>query len=202
MERNDESEIVRELSIYVLWKILNYPKKTKYRQINKQALYDNLLRRCCQRNVDIDKVMANMERRLEQCGFGIRAEDRNWYYQKDMHICIHFVATLFFYPNGNTYKNNNKRIYYYYYFENRHGMEGVLKTVSMLGNRKWSEYSTVFDYEHRRIVLFENEKLKVTTLQVGNRKNLSLELNVDIKYYNDFSDVNTSQGKWACLYSQ
>ncbi|ETO11049.1 hypothetical protein RFI_26326, partial [Reticulomyxa filosa] len=95
-------------------------------------------------------------------------------------------------------KNNNKGIYYYY-FENRHEMDDMPKTISMLRNGKWSEYSIVFDYKHRRIVLLESKKLKVKTLQVGKRENLSLELNVDIQYYNDFSDINTNQTKWACL---
>ncbi|ETO35051.1 hypothetical protein RFI_02025 [Reticulomyxa filosa] len=110
--------------------------------------------------------------------------------------CIHFCSHSVFIQIA---INTKTTTFFNNYFENRHEMDGVPKAISMLGNGKWSEYSIVFDYEHRRIVLLESKELKVKTLQVGNRKNLSLELNVDIKYYNDFSDVNTNQTKWACL---
>ncbi|ETO00405.1 hypothetical protein RFI_37041, partial [Reticulomyxa filosa] len=47
------------------------------------------------------------------------------------------------------------------------------------------EYFILFDYEYRRIVLFDgSNKLKIIKLQVGNPKKLSLEFNVHIKHYN------------------
>ncbi|ETO00813.1 hypothetical protein RFI_36627 [Reticulomyxa filosa] len=69
----------------------------------------------------------------------------------------------------------------------------------MLRNGKWKEYEIVFDYEYRRIVLFENKKLKVKSLQIGNPKRSSLEFNVSIQWYNDLSDIYNTHSKRFCL---
>ncbi|ETO17192.1 hypothetical protein RFI_20136 [Reticulomyxa filosa] len=68
----------------------------------------------------------------------------------------------------------------------------VPTTVCMLSNRKWKDYEIVFNYQHRTIMLLKS-------LQVGNPKKSSLEFNVHIQYYNDFSNVDNTHAKWACL---
>ncbi|ETO00226.1 hypothetical protein RFI_37220 [Reticulomyxa filosa] len=68
----------------------------------------------------------------------------------------------------------------------------------MLWNGKWKDYECVFDYEHRTIMLFDENKLKIKSLQLGNPNKLSLEFNVHIQWYND-TDINDTYTKWACL---
>ncbi|ETO00077.1 hypothetical protein RFI_37382, partial [Reticulomyxa filosa] len=68
----------------------------------------------------------------------------------------------------------------------------------MLLNGKWKEYKSIFDYEHRTIMLFDENKLKIKSLQLGNPNKSSLEFNVSIQLYNDI-DVNDTYAKWACL---
>ncbi|ETO28373.1 hypothetical protein RFI_08758 [Reticulomyxa filosa] len=69
----------------------------------------------------------------------------------------------------------------------------------MLSNGKWRDYCILFDYQHRTIMLFNENKLKIKPLQVGNPNKSSLEFNVHIQWYNDFNDVNNTCTKWACL---
>ncbi|ETO35306.1 hypothetical protein RFI_01756, partial [Reticulomyxa filosa] len=47
-------------------------------------------------------------------------------------------------------------------------------------------------------MLFDQNKLKIKSLQVGNPNKLSLEFNVHIQWYNHF-DTNQTHTKWACL---
>ncbi|ETN98169.1 hypothetical protein RFI_39345 [Reticulomyxa filosa] len=66
----------------------------------------------------------------------------------------------------------------------------------MLSNGKWKDYKCVFDYEHRTIMLFDENKLKIKLLQLGNPNKSSLEFNVSIQWYTDIDETNV---KWACL---
>ncbi|ETO26587.1 hypothetical protein RFI_10546 [Reticulomyxa filosa] len=71
--------------------------------------------------------------------------------------------------------------------------------VSMLSNGKWKDCFILFDYEFRRIVLLHSNqkgKSKVRTLQVGNPKRSLLELNVNIQYRHDYSEVETNYVKY------
>ncbi|ETO34643.1 hypothetical protein RFI_02445 [Reticulomyxa filosa] len=58
----------------------------------------------------------------------------------------------------------------------------------MLENKKWKEYKIAFDYEYRRIILFDEEAKKLQALKIGKHKKQSLEFNVHIQWDNDFSD--------------
>ncbi|ETO16835.1 hypothetical protein RFI_20502, partial [Reticulomyxa filosa] len=68
----------------------------------------------------------------------------------------------------------------------------------MLSNGKREDYEVAFDYEHRTIMLFDKNKLKIKLLQIGNPNKLSLEFNVSIQWYNHI-DINQTHAKWACL---
>ncbi|ETO07415.1 hypothetical protein RFI_29977 [Reticulomyxa filosa] len=68
----------------------------------------------------------------------------------------------------------------------------------MLWNGKWKDYCSVFDYEHRTIMLFDENKLKIKSLQLGNPNKSSLEFNVNIRWYNHI-DIIETHAKWACL---
>ncbi|ETO04714.1 hypothetical protein RFI_32682 [Reticulomyxa filosa] len=81
------------------------------------------------------------------------------------------------------------------YFEMPHfeyKIQGIPEISNITSKAKeFYKYLIAFDDKHQRIVMLENEKLKVKTLQVGKRENSLLGLNVDTKCYNDFFDVNT-----------
>ncbi|ETO20139.1 hypothetical protein RFI_17081, partial [Reticulomyxa filosa] len=49
------------------------------------------------------------------------------------------------------------------------------------------------------IVLWNKKNLKVKTLQVGNPKKLSLEFNVYIQWYNNYSEIETNCVKYCCF---
>ncbi|ETN97386.1 hypothetical protein RFI_40141, partial [Reticulomyxa filosa] len=68
----------------------------------------------------------------------------------------------------------------------------------MLSNGKWKDYESIFDYEHRTIMLFDQSKFKIKSLQLGNPNKLSLEFNVHIQWYSH-SDIHQTHSKWACL---
>ncbi|ETO33805.1 hypothetical protein RFI_03299 [Reticulomyxa filosa] len=68
----------------------------------------------------------------------------------------------------------------------------------MLKNGKWRNYEIAFDYEHRTIMLFDENKLKIKSLQLGNPNKSSLEYNVHIQWYNHI-DINHTYAKWACF---
>ncbi|ETO36720.1 hypothetical protein RFI_00342, partial [Reticulomyxa filosa] len=65
----------------------------------------------------------------------------------------------------------------------------------MLWNGKWKDYECVFDYEHRTIMLFDQNKLQIKSLQFGNPNKSSLEFNVSIQWYNHI-DINETHTKW------
>jgi len=69
----------------------------------------------------------------------------------------------------------------------------------MLKNGKWKEYVSVFDYEHRRIVLWNKEETKIESLQVGNPNISSFEFNVHTQFQNDSSEIKTTHTKWGYL---
>ena len=74
----------------------------------------------------------------------------------------------------------------------------------MLSNGKWKDYWSLFDYEHRTIMLLDigkytkNKKVKIKALQVGNPNKSSFEFNVSIQWYNHI-DIHDTHAKWGCL---
>ncbi|ETO14383.1 hypothetical protein RFI_22983 [Reticulomyxa filosa] len=191
-ESDDESKIMREISMCVLWNILNHPQNIKYRQINHQALYQNLQRKCNGLNVNIDQLVVNMEKNLQEFGFQ-NGMDGNWYYPDNIQILWLWKCFKKWINEQPIYKTRND----------------IPTIVCMLKNKKWKKYSIAFDYEHRRIVLLnedkrsgkkeKEEKLKIQSLQIGNPKKSSLELNVNIQWFNDFANIDTTYTKWCGL---
>ncbi|ETO11235.1 hypothetical protein RFI_26141, partial [Reticulomyxa filosa] len=59
-----------------------------------------------------------------------------------------------------------------------------------------NDYFSVFDYKHRTIMLFDQNKLKIKLLQLGNPNKSSLEFNVSIQWYNDI-DIDDTHAKWV-----
>ncbi|ETO16539.1 hypothetical protein RFI_20799, partial [Reticulomyxa filosa] len=179
----NELKISREMCLHILWNILKYPKHIKYRQIHKQALYNYLFQKCHTLGADFEKVLMDMENELEDLEFK-KGNDENWYYQYDRIQLLHLWKCY-------SHWINQQIVYKTRY--------NIPKRVCMLWNGKWKDYESVFDYEHRTIMLFDENKLKIKSLQLGNPKRSSLEFNVSIQWYNDLSDVHNTHVKWACL---
>ncbi|ETO08637.1 hypothetical protein RFI_28752 [Reticulomyxa filosa] len=180
-----------EICLHILWNMLTYPNNIKYYQINSNILYNNLERKCKLLNVNANKLFVNMEYHLKQFGFEKR-NDNNWYYNNNVQILQLWELIIYCIKKFNINIKKKKK--------NRYKTRiAIPKKVYMLDNKKWKEYEIVFDYEYRRIVLFDNSILHIQTLQIGNPKKLSLEFNVYIQYYNDFSEIETNCIKWACL---
>ncbi|ETO33027.1 hypothetical protein RFI_04080 [Reticulomyxa filosa] len=181
IQRDNELEILRRICLSVLWNILNHPTKVKYRQLDDNALYSYLKRKCTQRGVKIDTIAVKMERYLQQFGFQ-KESDNNWYYSTDVQIL---------------------RLWQYYEEWVNTQTRSIPKKVCMLKNGRWRDYEILLDYEYRRIMLLDvgkgKNKLKVETLQVGNPKKSSLEFNVCIEWYNDSSTIATTCTKWFCV---
>ncbi|ETO01333.1 hypothetical protein RFI_36107 [Reticulomyxa filosa] len=183
VKEKNESKIMREMCLYILWNILSYPTIVKYRQIDTNSLYQILKRKCYQFNGNVDDLFVNIKSFLEECGFQKESDD-NWYYYDIQMLSL--------------WKCYQKWI-------NQQQIVDIPKTVCMLSNGKWKEFEIAFDYEYRRIVLLnehnsnKKKKLKVKTLQVGNPKKLSLELNVHIQRYNDCSEIQTNCIKYCNL---
>ncbi|ETO23956.1 hypothetical protein RFI_13202, partial [Reticulomyxa filosa] len=183
IKENNKLRIMREMCIYILGNILNSPINIKYRQINNDYLYQNLKRKCELLNVDIKQIWTDMQCNLTK--FGFEKHDYYWFY-------------------NNTDNRKLARLWVCYdKWIHQQLMYCILpeipRCVFMLKNKKWREYLILFDYEYRRIVLFNTKEEKVEVLQVGNPKKLSLEFNIHIQYYNDFDDVNTTNTTWAGL---
>ncbi|ETO14087.1 hypothetical protein RFI_23282, partial [Reticulomyxa filosa] len=86
-KEKSESKITREMSLYVLWNILNHPTNSKYRQVSGNALYSNLKRKCDQVDASIPQVMQSMEQNLREFGFK-KGKDANWYYLKQIQLLV------------------------------------------------------------------------------------------------------------------
>ncbi|ETO12514.1 hypothetical protein RFI_24861, partial [Reticulomyxa filosa] len=173
-----KSKILRRTYLHILWNILKYPKHIKYRQINNQALCNKLI-------VEMSYVR-QMEMMLQHFGFK-KENDDNWYCQYDIQI-----------PHlWNCYKKiiYNQIMYMFMLYKTRNP---IPNKVCMPSNGKWKDYEVAFDYEHRTIMLFDENKLKIKSLQVGNPKISSLEFNIHIQWQNyiDFANTHT---KWGCL---
>ncbi|ETN97838.1 hypothetical protein RFI_39688 [Reticulomyxa filosa] len=69
------------MCLHILWNILKYPKHIKYRQINKQALYNYLFEKCHTLCANFEKVLIYMENELKD--FEFKKGYDNWYYQYD-----------------------------------------------------------------------------------------------------------------------
>ncbi|ETO36996.1 hypothetical protein RFI_00065 [Reticulomyxa filosa] len=67
----------------------------------------------------------------------------------------------------------------------------------MKKNKTWKDYKIAFDYQHRTIMLLDETTLRVKSLQVGNPKKKSLELNVDIQWQNYFSTDDLTHTMWC-----
>ncbi|ETO04806.1 hypothetical protein RFI_32589 [Reticulomyxa filosa] len=99
LKEENELKIYREICLHILWNILKYPKHIKYRQINKQALYNYLFQKCHTLGTDCERVFIGMEGELQHIGFK-KGYDDNWYYQYDhiqlLHLwnCYQSVITL------------------------------------------------------------------------------------------------------------
>ncbi|ETO16528.1 hypothetical protein RFI_20809, partial [Reticulomyxa filosa] len=182
VKEENELKILREICLHILWNIFKYPKHIKYRQINKQALYNNLKVKCHSLGAHLEKVFVDMENQLQYYGFK-KGYDNNWYYQHNRIQISHL---------WNCYQTMiNLQILYKTRVD-------IPTRAYMLLNEKWKDYLILFDYQHRTIMLFNENKLKIRSLQVGNPKNSSLEFNVHIQLYNDI-DIDQAHAKWACL---
>ncbi|ETO09952.1 hypothetical protein RFI_27425, partial [Reticulomyxa filosa] len=135
-----------------------------------------------QLSANFHQTIGNAEYNLQNFGFE-KVNNKDWYYLRDIQILYLW----------NCYRKwiNTQLIY--------KTKLNIPEKIFMLRNGKWKEYEIAFDYEYRRIVLFDNVKLKVKSLQVGNPKKLSLEFNVHIQWYNDLSDVENTCSKRFCL---
>ncbi|ETO34741.1 hypothetical protein RFI_02349 [Reticulomyxa filosa] len=87
-QEENEFKILREMCLRILWNILKCPKHIKYRQINKQALYNNLCSRCDILGADFKQVFEKTENQLQYCGFK-KENDDNWYCQYDHTQILH-----------------------------------------------------------------------------------------------------------------
>ncbi|ETO01935.1 hypothetical protein RFI_35504, partial [Reticulomyxa filosa] len=149
----------REMYLHILWNILKYP--------NKQALYNCLFSKCHTLNANLEQIIIDMEIYLQIIGFK-KGNDDNWYYQYD-HIQMLYLWTCYqaviIYQTMYCYKNAFIcRI-------------GIPERVCILSNGKWKDYWILFDYQHRTIMLFDENKSKIKLLQVGNPNKSSLEFN-------------------------
>ncbi|ETO36862.1 hypothetical protein RFI_00202, partial [Reticulomyxa filosa] len=135
------------------------------------TLREHMQRKCKQLSANFHQTIGNAEYNLQNFGFE-KVNNKDWYYLRDIQILYLW----------NCYRKwiNTQLIY--------KTKLNIPEKIFMLRNGKWKEYEIAFDYEYRRIVLFDNVKLKVKSLQVGNPKKLSLEFNVHIQWYNDLSD--------------
>ncbi|ETO29873.1 hypothetical protein RFI_07246, partial [Reticulomyxa filosa] len=182
LKEENEFKILKNMHLHILWNILKYPKHIKYRQINKQALYNKLFSKCHTLGTDFEQIFISMEVHLQYYGFR-QGNDNNWYYQ-------HYPIQLL-----HLWKCYQAVITHQIIYKIRHWIKG---SVCILSNGKWKDYESVFDYEHRTIMLFDKNKLKIKSLQLGNPNKSSLEFNVHIQYYNDI-DIHQTRAKWACL---
>ncbi|ETO31877.1 hypothetical protein RFI_05241, partial [Reticulomyxa filosa] len=187
---NETNEVTITISIYlhILWNILNYPKTIKYRQISCHALHEKVEHKCNQLGANFHQTLNTIEKYLQEFGFE-KVNSKSWYYQKN-------IRTLDLWE---WYRKwiNTQLVYSIFYFLYK-TKSNIPERIFMLRNGKWKEYEIVFDYEYRRIVLFENKKLKVKSLQIGNPKRLSLEFNVSIQWYN-LSGIDDTYSKRFCL---
>ncbi|ETO31646.1 hypothetical protein RFI_05473, partial [Reticulomyxa filosa] len=152
--------------LHILWNILKYLKHIKYRQINKQALYNCLFSKCHTLNANLEQIIIDMEIYIYKL-LGSK---------KEMMI-IGIINMIIFkcYICGPVIKQHKTGI-------------GIPERVCILSNGKWKDYWILFDYQHRTIMLFDENKSKIKLLQVGNPNKSSLEFNVSIQWYNDLND--------------
>ncbi|ETO33494.1 hypothetical protein RFI_03607 [Reticulomyxa filosa] len=192
-KENCKLKIIREICLHILWSILKYPKHIKYRKINQQSLYNNLLFKYHQLDEYVDQVFINMECYLQQ--FGFEKSDNSWYYLNDNIQLLHLwkcykelIDQQFMY---------GVCIFYCYDKQRYKARINIPKRVCMLSNGKWEIYEAMFDYQHRTIMLLDMNEQSIKSLQIGNPKKASLEFNVHIQWYNDFNDeFNSFHAIW------
>ncbi|ETN98259.1 hypothetical protein RFI_39251, partial [Reticulomyxa filosa] len=124
LKEENEFKILKEMCLHILCNILKYPKRIKYHQINKQALYNNLLSKCHTLGVNFKQMFEKMENQLQYYGFK-KGNNDNWYYQYDNIQLLHLW-------NYYKYWINQQPIY-----KTRHW---IIERVCMLWNGKWKDY--------------------------------------------------------------
>ncbi|ETO35196.1 hypothetical protein RFI_01880 [Reticulomyxa filosa] len=190
LKEKEELMIARSISLHILWNILRYPKMIKYRQISCHSLHTNLRLKCNRLCVDFVETLDDMEDNLRDFGFE-KVNNKDWYYLQDIQI-LHLWKR---------YRKwiSTQLVYLIIIIIFVCTKSNIPEKIFMLRNGKWKEYEIAFDYEYRRIVLFDNVKLKVKSLQVGNPKKFSLEFNVHIQWNNSLSDIDDTFLKRFCL---
>ncbi|ETO34965.1 hypothetical protein RFI_02109, partial [Reticulomyxa filosa] len=137
---------------------------------------------------DLEKIFEDVEKNLEIFGFK-KGYDGNWYCQ------YNHIQLLHQWKCYQAWINQQPRYVFILLYKTKYG---IPRRVCMLSNGKWKDYESAFDYEHRTIMLFDQKKLKIKSLQLGNPNKSSLEFNVSIQYYNDI-DIHQTHTKWACF---
>ncbi|ETO01700.1 hypothetical protein RFI_35739, partial [Reticulomyxa filosa] len=84
-KEREELMIVRSMSLYILWNILNHSRTIKYRQISSQSLYKNLKLKCDQLGANFVETLNDMKGILLDFGFK-KINDEDWYYRQDIQI--------------------------------------------------------------------------------------------------------------------
>ncbi|ETO31347.1 hypothetical protein RFI_05773 [Reticulomyxa filosa] len=172
-----------ELNVYKMYACLSKEENEIkiLREICLHILW-NILKYPKRIKYHFEQVFMDMEKNLQYLGFK-KGDDNNSYYQN----------------------NNIQSLLLWHYYKQLISQQIIYKTrdstperVCMLSNGKWKDYEILFDYQHRTIMLFDENKLKIKLLQLGNPNKLSPECNVHIQFYNDL-DVNDTHAKWACL---
>ncbi|ETO03195.1 hypothetical protein RFI_34215, partial [Reticulomyxa filosa] len=139
-------KITREMCLHILWNILKYPKHIKYHQINKQDLYNYLFQKCHASGADFERVLIRTEQNLKYIGFK-KGYDSNWYYQYDHTQLLHLWNCYL--PMIN---QQPMYVFILLLYKTRYWIKDG---VCMLSNGKWKDYFSVFDYQHRTIMLFD-----------------------------------------------
>ncbi|ETO33261.1 hypothetical protein RFI_03846, partial [Reticulomyxa filosa] len=70
-KEENEFKILKEMCLHILWNILKYPRHIKYHQINKQALYNNLLSKCHMLGVNVKRTCNIIDLKKEMTITGI-----------------------------------------------------------------------------------------------------------------------------------
>ncbi|ETO27414.1 hypothetical protein RFI_09717 [Reticulomyxa filosa] len=141
-KEENELKIKREMCLHILWNILN-----------KQALYNYLFEKYHSLGADLKQVFITIEEEFNILDL-----------KKEMAIIGHHIQLLHLWKCYQAWINE-QIIYMSILYKTRYGIQ---RRVRMLSNGKWKACESAFDYEHRTIMLFNEKKLKIKSLQVGN----------------------------------
>ncbi|ETO36706.1 hypothetical protein RFI_00355 [Reticulomyxa filosa] len=67
----------------------------------------------------------------------------------------------------------------------------------MQESEQWNKYTAVFNYQHRALMLFDENKSKIEMIRIDDNKKASLKFNVHIESCDPIDNV--THAKWACL---